>query len=74
MSYSAYLIFREANKLQGNKNVKSGLSEENPDSVPLSILFSNSFLRDLDLIWELRTWIPDPTKPIVPPSIRAHLG
>ena len=34
MSYSAYLIFREANKLQGNKNVKSGLSEENPDSVP----------------------------------------
>ena len=36
--------------------------------VPLSILFSNSFLRDLDLIWELRTWIPDPTKPIVPPN------
>ena len=28
------LIFRETNKLQGNKNVKSGLPEENPDSVP----------------------------------------
>ena len=31
--------------------------------VPLTQLFSNSFLRDLDKIWALREYIPDPTKP-----------
>lgn len=68
------LIFQNSSQLG---EIKKGESENSPtefNSVPLSILFSNSFLRDLDLIWELRTWIPDPTKPIVPPSIRAHLG
>ena len=38
--------------------------------VPLSVLFSNQFIKDLDKIWELREWIPDPTKPILPPSKR----
>ena len=38
--------------------------------VPLSVLFSNQFLKDLDKIWELREWIPDPTKPILPPNKR----
>ena len=32
-------------------------------SVPLTQLFSNSFLRDLDKIWALREYIPDPIKP-----------
>lgn len=36
--------------------------------VPLTVLFSNQFLEDLDKIWELRHWIPDPTKPILPPN------
>ena len=31
--------------------------------VPRPQLFSNSFLRDLDKIWALREYIPDPTKP-----------
>ena len=62
MSYSAYLIFREANKLQGNKNVKSGLSEENPDSVPRAgveparvtpLVFETSASTD-SAIWALR--------------------
>lgn len=35
---------------------------------PLTVLFSNQFLEDLDKIWELRHWIPDPTKPILPPN------
>ena len=26
--------------------------------VPLTVLFSNQFLHDLDLIWELREFIP----------------
>ena len=38
--------------------------------VPLSVLSSNQFLKDLDKIWELREWIPDPTKPILPPNKR----
>ena len=56
------LIFREANKLQGNKNVKSGLSEENPDSVPRAgveparvapLVFETSASTD-SAIWALR--------------------
>ena len=31
--------------------------------VPLTELFSNSFLRDLDKIWALREYIPDPLHP-----------
>jgi len=38
-------------------------TEEYSHSVPLTQLFSNSFLRDLDKIWALREYIPDPTKP-----------
>ena len=34
--------------------------------VPLSDIFTNQFLEDLDKIWELRHWIPDPTKAINP--------
>lgn len=32
-------------------------------TVPLTQLFSNSFLKDLDKIWALREFIPDPTNP-----------
>jgi hypothetical protein len=28
--------------------------------VPLNVLFSNQFLEDLDKIWELRKYIPNP--------------
>ena len=35
---------------------------------PPAVLFSNSFLRDLDAIGELRRWISDPTKPLLPPN------
>lgn len=31
--------------------------------VPLDVLFSNQFLHDLDLIWELHEFIPDPSNP-----------
>ena len=31
--------------------------------VPLTELFSNNFMEDLERIWELRTFIPDPTTP-----------
>ena len=29
--------------------------------VPLDVLFSNEFLRDLSRLWELRTLVPDPS-------------
>ena len=31
--------------------------------VPAVEVFSNQLLDDLDLLWELRYWIPDPTNP-----------
>ena len=31
--------------------------------VPLTELFSNYFMEDLERIWELRAFIPDPTTP-----------
>jgi len=34
-------------------------------SVPRVGLFTNSFLHDLDVLWELRFLIPDPTKHVV---------
>ena len=52
------------------KATKKGEKRTSLLSVPLSVLFSNQFLKDLDKIWELREWIPDPTKPILPPNKR----
>ena len=46
-----------------------GSFSTSPDSVPPDVLFSNQFLEDLDKIWELRHWIPDPTKPLLPPNL-----
>ena len=42
--------------------------------VPAAVLFSNTFLEDLEKIWALREYIPDPTKPILPhsPSISTN--
>lgn len=31
--------------------------------VPYTEVFSNQLLDDLDKLWELRYWIPDPTDP-----------
>ncbi|MBO4308176.1 MAG: hypothetical protein J5848_07705 [Bacteroidales bacterium] len=31
--------------------------------VPLTELFSNNFMEDLEKIWELRTFIPNPSSP-----------
>lgn len=31
--------------------------------VPLDVLFSNEFLRDLSRLWELRSIVPDPSNP-----------
>lgn len=42
--------------------------------VPRTVLFSNQLLEDLDKIWDLKYWIPDPTKPILPLKDRSKSG
>ena len=52
------LIYQQTNELRGVEK-KSGESFSTfSASVPLTVLFSNQFLHDLDLIWELRELIP----------------
>ena len=36
--------------------------------VAWDVVFSHQFLEDLEKLWNLRHLIPDPTKPILPPS------
>ena len=52
---------------------KKGEKQASLLSVPPDVLFSNQFLEDLDKLWELRNWIPDPTKPILPPNLAKRL-
>lgn len=61
------MVLRMETKKIGQALISNYLSDL---LVPLSVLFSNQFLKDLDKIWELREWIPDPTKPILPPNKR----
>ena len=58
------LICQETKELRTGRIKNGGSCDTPPACVPLTVLFSNSFLQDLDLIWELREWIPDPSKPI----------
>ena len=47
----------------GDKKEKDSSDfSEKSFQVPYNVLFSNQFLEDLDKIWELRHWIPDPNK------------
>ena len=55
----------------GMTNELRGVEKKNGESistfsafVPLTVLFSNQFLHDLDLIYELKDYIPNPNKPI----------
>ena len=56
------LIYQQTKELQGCKKKKLDTSCEVSNSVPLNILTSNQFLADLEKLWELRHYIPDPTK------------
>lgn len=35
-----------------------------------TVIFSHQFLEDLEKLWAMREWIPDPTKPIPPIRIQ----
>lgn len=45
------------------KNIKATNPKVCRFFVPLTELFSNNFMEDLEKIWELRAFIPDPTTP-----------
>ena len=57
------IIFQETNTLRGNKKLESSSNEEDSNSVPPDVLFSNELLEDLEKIWALRFVIPDPKNP-----------
>ena len=59
------LIYQQTNELRGDKKEKGERFSSFFNSVPLGELFSNQFLHDLDLIWELHELIPDPSNPRV---------
>ncbi len=50
--------FGMANELRGVEKKNGESISTFSASVPLTVLFSNQFLHDLDLIWELRELIP----------------
>ena len=55
------LIFQETKQLRGEEKEKGESVLTFPNSVPISVPFSNpQFLRDLDMLWELRHYIPNP--------------
>lgn len=49
---------QQTNELRGVEKKNGESFSTFSASVPLSVLFSNQFLHDLDLIWELREFIP----------------
>ena len=61
---STNIALRHAVPLATNTTLKTKKERNSRFSlmVPLDVLFSNEFLRDLSRLWELRTIISDPTK------------
>ena len=61
------LIYNETKQLRK-------INEDNPfelsSSVGSTVIFSHQFLEDLEKLWAMREWIPDPTKPIPPNRIQ----
>lgn len=49
---------------------KKDNSDELSVSVGSTVIFSHQFLEDLERLWSMREWIPDPTKPILPPNLK----
>lgn len=63
--YSFVVIAQHTKELRYGKKKKATESLDSIALVPLTELFSNNFMEDLERIWELRTFIPDPTTPPV---------
>ena len=59
------VIVQQTKELRIGKRKKATESFDSIALVPLTELFSNRFMDDLEQIWRLRTIIPDPTTPPV---------
>ena len=57
------VITQQTKELRCGKKKKATKSVDFIALVPLTEIFSNNFMEDLDKIRELRTFIPDPTTP-----------
>ena len=57
------VIVQQTKELRIGKREKATESFDSIALVPLTELFSNNFMEDLQRIWELRAFIPDPTTP-----------
>lgn len=62
------VLFYNARKVPERKHTLKGLHQNThfdtaPSWVPGADLFSNRFLADLERIWALRYYIPDPNRP-----------
>lgn len=56
-------IYENANELRGKTETGSPVISGKSALVALNGLLSNQFLEDLDALWALRPWIPDPSDP-----------
>ena len=57
------VIVQQTRELRSGKKKKATESFNSIALVPLTELFSNNFMEDLERIWEFRAFIPDPTTP-----------
>lgn len=48
------------------EDIKKDLPTDKSYLVGSDAIFSHRFLEDLEKMWAMREWIPDPTKPILP--------
>ena len=60
------LIYEQTNELRGGENRKEDSQIENPQFSTLNRSVLEPILADLDRLWEMRHWIPEPGKPILP--------
>lgn len=60
------LIYGQTNELRGGKNEKSGEDCSFPRLPTPNRAVLEPIMRNLERLWELRFWIPDPNEPINP--------
>ena len=56
-------IYQNSSELQGKTEADSPVFSGKSALVAPSDIISNLFLEDLERIWELKKWIPDPCNP-----------
>ena len=62
MLYGIYCVL---NELRGDRKRKEDSRNENPQCSTPNRAVLEPILADLDRLWEMRHWIPDPGEPII---------